>query len=192
MNGSADDAAAVSRYLRALRRALAPLPEADRAEIVAEIESHLAEAGGPPAAALDRLGPADALARSYLEDHQLSHAMYGGAPGALLATLLARATRSGAAFAAGAAGVVLYAFALSLAAVAVIKPVAPGHVGYWEGAGQMMFGLVSAPPPGAPERLGWWIVPIALAGAVGCYLLATGLMRWCGRRLLRRDGPIPG
>lgn len=185
------EVAAVSGYLKALRRALAPLPEADRAEIVAEIESHIAEAGPPAAPVLARLGPPDMLARAYLEDHQLSRALYGGAPGALLGTLLARATRSGAAFAAGVAGVVLYAFALSFAAIAVLKPVAPGHVGYWNGAGQAMFGFVST-PPAAPERLGWWIVPLALAGAVGCYLLATGLMRWCGRRLLRRDGATPG
>lgn len=191
MNGSAEDAAAVARYLKGLRRALAPLPEPDRAEIVREIESHLAEAGGSAAPVLARLGPPDVLARAYLEDHQLSRALYAGAPGALLATLLARATRSGAALAAGVAGVVLYAFALSLAALAVLKPVAPGHVGYWDGGGAAMFGFVSAPPD-TPERLGWWMVPIALAGAVGCYLLATGLTRWCGRRLLRRDGPIPG
>ena len=132
------------------------------------------------------------LARAYLEDHQLAAALHRAGPGPLLATLLARATRSVTALAAGIGGVMLYALASSFALLAVAKPVAPAHVGYWTNAGGSWFGLLGAPPPASAEGVGWWVVPRALAGALCCCLLAAGLMRWCGRRLLRRDRPPLG
>ena len=182
-------------YLKRLRRALGPLPESDRTEIVAEIESHIAErsrgTGASVADILAGLGEPDTLARAYLDSHDLSGALSRSAPGPLLAAVLARATRNGAAFAVGLAGVILYAFALSFALTAVLKPIAPRNVGLWTGPDGLQFGFLSS-PPATLDMLGLWIVPLALVAAVLCYLAATALMQWVGRALLRRSGlPAP-
>lgn len=182
-------------YLKRLRRALGPLPENDRTEIVAEIESHIADrsrgTGASVADILAGLGEPDTLARAYLDSRELSGALSRSAPGPLLAAILARATRSGAAFAVGLAGVILYAFAFSLALTAVLKPVMPRNVGLWTGPDGVQFGFLSSPPAGA-ETLGVWIVPLALVAAVLCYLVASTLMKRVGRALLRRSGlPAP-
>lgn len=58
----------VERYVTALEARLKDLPEADRREVVQDIRSHLAEAAAAGAsldAALQKLGPADELARAY-------------------------------------------------------------------------------------------------------------------------------
>ncbi|HEY3365671.1 MAG TPA: hypothetical protein VGK74_11500 [Symbiobacteriaceae bacterium] len=58
----------VARYLSQFRAGLKRLPEAERSEVVDEINSHIAEAvaaGGSLAEVLERLGPADRLARAY-------------------------------------------------------------------------------------------------------------------------------
>ena len=68
------DPAASQRYLDALRSNLANLPEADRADAVREIESHIAFAradGLPLAAILARLGDARNLARAYETNYLL-------------------------------------------------------------------------------------------------------------------------
>ena len=56
------------RYLERFRRGLAGLPAEEQRELLSEIEDHIAEAGarGEPASeVLERLGPADRLARAY-------------------------------------------------------------------------------------------------------------------------------
>ncbi len=68
------DHTASQRYLDELRRHLARLPEAERADAVNEIGSHIADAraaGMPMAAILARLGDAPALARAYEADYLL-------------------------------------------------------------------------------------------------------------------------
>lgn len=61
----------ISRYIAQFRSGLKNLPETERTEIVQEIESHIAEAingGRSVAEVLERLGPADRLARAYVAD----------------------------------------------------------------------------------------------------------------------------
>ncbi len=63
------------RYLSQFRASLKRLPEAERGEIVDEIRNHIAEAmnaGGSLAEVLERLGPADRLARAYMAEALLS------------------------------------------------------------------------------------------------------------------------
>lgn len=65
----------VRRYLEQFRTGLKAMPEAERNEIVQEIASHIAEAAGsgrPLAEVLERLGPADRLARAYTAEAILS------------------------------------------------------------------------------------------------------------------------
>lgn len=65
----------VRRYLEQFRAGLNFVPESEQREIVAEIESHIAEAtssGQSVAETLERLGPADRLARAFAADSILS------------------------------------------------------------------------------------------------------------------------
>lgn len=58
----------IERYLARLAEALGGLPAADRQEVLGDIRSHLAEAvaaGMPLDAAIEKLGPAEELARAY-------------------------------------------------------------------------------------------------------------------------------
>ena len=58
----------VQRYVETLNKELKGLTPEERGEVIAEIESHVAEAkerGEEPAVTLQRLGPAQKLARSY-------------------------------------------------------------------------------------------------------------------------------
>ena len=100
MNGlDPQDLVRVTRYLQTLKRALGPLAQSDRTEIVAEIESHITErlsgTGASVTDILAGLGEPDTLARAYLDSRDLSGALSRSAPGPLLAAILARATRSG-------------------------------------------------------------------------------------------------
>ena len=174
----------VTRYLSRLERGLRPLPAPARAAALAEIEAHVADrcaaSGDHARAVLASLGDADALARSYLDEHDLSRMLCASAPGPLLAAGLARATRSLPALGVGFAAFLLYAVGASFGLVAVMKPVTPSHVGLWSGGEVWAFGLLSDPGPLAQERLGYWIVPVALAAALACHLAASALLRGFG------------
>ncbi len=97
----------------------------------------------------------------------------------------AQTERSLAAFGAVLAAILLYLFALVLAAMVVTKLLFPGHVGLWRLPQQSAFGIFADPPAG-PEMMGLWVLPVALAGALACYALGTLALRRTGRHLLRR------
>jgi len=64
-----------ARYLRRFGESLPSLPEGERAEIVREIEEHIADAeaaGRPLDQVLTSLGPADTLARAYAVEMALN------------------------------------------------------------------------------------------------------------------------
>lgn len=173
----------VADYLGRLRPALRGIGRPDRDAILDEIGSHLTEcAGGGTealAAALERLGPPHALARRYAEEYALAGAAARGGPGRLPLAVLNRGARGAAALATGLATAFLYVLAASLAVVAAAKPVAPSHVGAWRTGEGWQAGLL-AEPPAVPDVLGWWAVPLAVAGAAACVLLATALLRGAG------------
>ena len=178
-------------YLRQLERDLHRLPAEERGKIVQEISGHLAEraAVGPQMlhAAITQLGPPSALARSFVDDWQLSGALQRGPSWRILVVILRRAWKSFAAVLIGTVGVALYAFAAGFLIMAVLKPITPGDVGMWAGAngGVGDFGAIYGTTHATPELLGWWIIPIALAGAAISYLAAALVTRGGGRLLLR-------
>jgi uncharacterized membrane protein len=183
---------AESAYLRRLDIALHALPQPDRVSIIAEIESHIAERlseGAKLEMVLERLGPADALGQSFLEDQELSRVLSKGSPGALLVNILGRATRSITALVCGAVAVALYALGIVFSAIAVLKPVFSAHVGFWVAPGDVALGVSRGVPLGH-EILGYWIIPLSVMAAVLCYILATGLLKFCGRLMLRRSGRV--
>jgi hypothetical protein len=187
-----DGARRLEAYLAELRRSLAPLPEAERADIVAELRGHVLETAGERltdgavAAALERLGPAGDLAAEYVAASALAGAERSRSPWTLLRGLARLAGASLAGVPALLGGVAGYALALSLALAALRKPMAPDRVGLWQlGADTYSLRLGFGEPPAGRELLGWWIVPIGLLAGAGCLWLTTWFGRWAIRRLRR-------
>ncbi|MGE5559688.1 MAG: DUF1700 domain-containing protein [Chloroflexota bacterium] len=76
------------RYLQIFRANLTRLPERERDELTAEIQSHITEAlnsGQSIADVLTRLGPADRLAKAYMVEQLLDPATPGSRIGRFLA-----------------------------------------------------------------------------------------------------------
>ena len=179
-------------YLAEIRKGLGRLPEAERAEIVAELRGHVLEsAGADPsesavAAVLERLGAAEELAPQYARESLLVRAERGGSPWLLLRGLVRLATVSVAGFFAFLGLVFGYGLAVCLFLAAVRKPMTPERVGLWRvGEDAVSLTLGWGEPPVGREILGWWIVPIGLlAGGCG-FWVTSWLGRWCVRRLRR-------
>ncbi len=186
MSDTLDDQA-VRNYLERLERGLHLLPKDERAAIILEIKSHIAERLAEPDTTihfvLDSLGDADELAHSYVEHYRLEDALARSSL-SLLVVILKRAARSVVALVTGFVAVSFYLFALGFVWVAVVKPIFPQTTGMWFEGGHFNFGSFSA-APGTHELLGYWIIPVAVAGALISYVAGTALMRLGGRLLLR-------
>lgn len=183
----------IADYVRRLRWSLQAIDAEDRAGIVREIESHLAESLAAGLDALDAtlvaLGPPHTLAARYVQEYRLSGALGEARSMALIRALAAHSAQSLAAFGAVLVAALLYLFALSFAAMAIAKPLFPSHVGLWTLPQGKALGILTD-PPAAPELMGLWILPVALAGALASYALATRVLRGTGRRLLRQTPPL--
>jgi hypothetical protein len=181
-------------YLSRLRSKLRRLPDAQAAEIVEEIRSHVHESaaeGGAlaeptVAAALERLGTAEQLAAMYLTQDVLSRGER--APWRLLESLFRWATLSLAGCGALLACLAGYALAASFAFCALAKPFAPASVGLFQlddsDTYSLHLGLKGCPPAGH-ELLGWWIVPVGLLVGLGGFWLTTRFALWSLRRMRR-------
>ena len=166
----------IDAYLRDLRRHLRDVPDAD--DIVAEIRSHIDDAGPDVAATLSRLGSPSYLAALYATDR-------GSSPLVLLRGLARWATVSIMGFAALAVVIAGYLLAISFLLAALIKPFAPHRTGLWQFPGgelSLRLGLLAPPPPQGVELLGWWIVPLGLAAGA----LVLAVTPWFGRWAVRR------
>jgi hypothetical protein len=188
MNQTGADAA--QAYLARLSRALRFLPAEDRAAIVAEIESHIAdrttEGGNSIFDTLEHLGEPEALAQSYIEHYRLEGALAHSAYGTVLVTMLERASRSILALVIGLGACLTYGLALVFTAVALIKPLWPAHVGLWTTERTFSLGIVDNPPPGMRELLGYWIIPFGAIAAILSYLGARKMLRFGGKIVLRK------
>lgn len=178
----------IADYVRRLRWSLQAIPAEDRDGLVREIESHLTDslAAGRETldAAIASMWPPHALAARYVQEFRLAGALGQDRAPPLIQALLIRSGRSMAAFGGVLAAMLLYLFALCFAAVAIVKPLFPSHVGLWSLPQGSAFGILTD-PPAAPEMMGLWVLPIALAGALACYALATLVLRGTGRHVLR-------
>ncbi len=166
-------------YLRELRTELRGVSDAD--DIVAEIRSHVHDAGPDVRTTLDRLGTPSELASLYATERSSS-------PALLFRSLLRFATVSIGGFFAFMGLLAGYALAISFFLAAIIKPFAPHRTGVWRLADDeisLRLGLVSAPPAGSAELLGWWIVPIGLAAGALVLWLTPRFGRWATRRFRR-------
>jgi hypothetical protein len=168
-------------YLDQVRRNLRGLSEADTAETIAELRSHvLDKVEGDPTptkveAAIEALGSPRDVARLNLAERTVARM---DADRSLLAVPRAigrLATLSLYGFFAFMVSLIGYAVGAAFLLTAVAKPFAPGHVGLWRMPGppgdlSYSLGMVSDAPP-AHELLGWWIIPIGLfVGALTLWL----------------------
>lgn len=186
----------LAAYLAKLERALRSLPAAERDQIIAEITSHIADstAGGGKTAeqALQNLGDPLELAKAFLDQRKLEDAVVRSAHGTLLIAILERAGRSVMAGLLGLIALILYLCTLVFGAMAVLKPILPQNVGYWNGPHLHAFAIIDRPPSDAVELLGYWIIPLSVALGIGSFLAGRVLTRFGGRMLLRKTHVLPG
>jgi hypothetical protein len=188
----------LERYLERLRARLRGLPDAEVAEIVEELRSHLRDAtpsgglaDGEVAAVLERFGAPEELAALYVQDRLLARAGGSWWPWVLLSSLFRWATLSVAGFFAFLGLLTGYVLSASFLLAALHKPFAPDRVGLWrlDDSVSLRLGFGFGGPPPGEELLGFWMVPLGLlAGAMG-----VRLTTWAARRCVRalRRPPVP-
>ncbi len=169
------------RYLLELDRCLVRLPPSERAEIVAEIRSHLLERPEAAADPARAFGSAEAYARAFVQERALAGALAGGASWALGRALVSGASRLGWWYVVAVLAVA-QAYGAVLVALAALKPVFPAHVGLFVGGGFTLGARFGEELSGAREVLGWWSVPLFLGAGVlflwGGNFTLRALARW--------------
>ena len=175
--------ARVRGYLFVLGRSLRSFLPGDVAkDALREIESHILErvslAGEQPdeRATLERilteLGSPLRVAQAYSAEMAVDEALATGRTGAVARALWHLATTTVGGFAATLGLFVGYVAGLAMLAVAALKPIFPGNVGFFfvNGVPHSM-GALFPVPAGAEVRGGYWVIPIALA--LGLSILAA-------------------
>jgi hypothetical protein len=178
----------VERYLRALRQALAALPDAERDELVAEVRSHLADrAARGDADVLAGFADPEAYAAEFLAERALAGAIARGSSWALGAALFSGA-RTGAAVLAVVPLAVLHVVAAALVVLAALKPLFPGHVGVFvsDGGPWAVGAWERGASAGVREVLGWWVVPVFAVGGALIFWAANRALRAVARGRLTR------
>ena len=179
---------AAELYLHAFRRGLLALPESERAGIIDEVREQIAGQAALGEAGLEkllgRLGPPEQLARQFTFSFELADSVNRSNPWRLLVVVLASATVDLWALAGAFAALVFYILGGAFAMIALLKPVVPQFVGAWLAAdGDFMMGVQLAHR--GREIMGYGIIPVSIAVAVGCFVAGNFLLRACGRRLMR-------
>jgi len=178
-------------YLAELRARLRTLPSEQVTDIVEEIRSHIRDTAGAGGAmteervraALGRLGPASALAGSYVTDNLLARAERHRMPWTILHAMFHWALLSVKGVFALVVCLVGYAFGASFVVAALVKPFNP-KAGLWMIDGDtysLALGLSKVPPQGH-EVLGAWLIPIGIALGGGTIVATTFFAQWRIRR----------
>lgn len=174
----------VGAYLRRCRWALSALPEPDRDEIVDETRSHILDridAGATTSEALMKIGRAEEYAAQFVKDHAATSALSSGRAGALVAALIANATGNFLAVATLVSLFLVWALALLVAVVAVMKIFNPATVGLWSGTQVFFLGVIDD-PSSARELLGVGIFPVAFMLLGFAWLITRRAAMWALNR----------
>jgi hypothetical protein len=191
MPTTASPQAKIDEYLGQLRAGLRKLPSDQVTDIVEEIRSHVLDTAGPRETmteagvreTLSRLGPASALASTYVTQNLLGEAARSRSPWMLLKSTFRWATLSLQGLFVFLGAVIGYSLAAIFSFCALAKPINPHRVGVWrvQDGFSLHMGLSHEVPPGQ-EVLGWWLVPLALIVSFILVLLTTEM----GVRTIRR------
>jgi uncharacterized membrane protein len=181
----------IKSYVDRLARALRSLPEADRADIVAEIRSHLDHRARENRLdeTMRALGSPDQCARGFLDEMKIQDAFADGGPsktvGALVALASRRVTAAAGLFLSG----VFFLLAIGFAISAVAEVVIPAQAGLWvnEVTGFFIFGTYDGPLT-APTRelLGRWMIPVSAGLCVSTFVIGQWLARVFVRLMARK------
>lgn len=174
----------IDAYLAELRRCIAELPPEEVHEILQEIRGHIlerAEANGELTedrlvAILKALGRPDEIAPLYQVDSVVARARASLSPRLVMRGIQRWSTVSFWGFAAFVLGIVGYVAGAELILVVISKIFAPGQVGAW--VGPHAFNLGVKHDPAARDVLGWWLVPVGLAGGAALVVATTRVLRW--------------
>ena len=185
----------IEAYLNRVRRGLRALDEEDVREILEELKSHILDesgAGGETTAAsvastLARLGRPEELAGEYATDDLLLRAEVTRSPVRVLETLFRWGSLSFAGFFALLLSIAGYFLGGVFLLCAALKPFHASSAGLWsyEDGGGRAFSLrlgFGAPPPGAHELLGFWVVPLGWVLGWTLVVLTTRFALYCLKR----------
>jgi hypothetical protein len=160
-------------YLEDVRRNLRGLPDADIAEIVLELRSHVLDSVAADAsdadirAVLTKLGDPSEVARANLSMRVAADAAGRASPFAVTSAIARLASLSFRGAFTLLISLLGYGFAACWLLTAIAKPFAPNRVGLWlmpDSTGDLSYSLGRHDPvPGGHDLLGWWIVPLGLA-----------------------------
>ncbi len=203
MTISADSQLAIDAYLKVLRKRLRGLSEQVSDDVVKEIRSHILDKAsmegqlteGSVASVLADLGSPEELASQYVTDELLARAQVTRSPWLVVRSLFRWASLSFVGLCILTFSVLGYFLAGSFALCAMLKPIHPQTAGLWllpSPEDDYSFSLrlgFSSPPAHGRELLGWWIVPIGLAFAMGLVLLTFHFGLWSIRKFWR---PVRG
>ena len=182
----------VENYLAKVRAALGELPSAELDDILRELRSHadeLSEQLGVDAA-LRSLGDPVDLARTYRDEKAMARAECSSSPLVILAGLRSSARSGGGRVLVTASYFFGYANFIALWAAAVDKLFAPSKTGVWYAPGgwwPLTWVTDGHAPAGGRELLGWWLVPLAVAGGWAVRYAVDLIAQWWVRRI-RRQG----
>lgn len=174
----------IDAYLAELRRCLAELPPQEVHEILQEIRGHIlerAEANGELTedrlvAILKALGRPDEIAPLYHADAVVARARGSFSPRVVMRGIQRWSTVSFWGFAVFVLGIVGYVAGAELIFVVVSKIFVSSQVGVW--VGPRAFNIGVNHDPAAREVLGWWLVPVGLAGGAALVVATTRVLRW--------------
>jgi len=185
----------IDDYMTHATRVLRGIPDAERADILRELRSHLSDSiasrdlstsrADRVRAATGHLGDPAEYLRPLIADHLLQRSARIATPWALAAGLYGQLFRG---LRAGIVSVVFltgYAVAIGFIVMGVFKVVFPTHIGLFVGSdGSPQFGIVGD-EAGARELLGYWVVPLGLIGGAIPYAALTMLLRRAAAQLSR-------
>ena len=175
----------IDAYLAELRRCLGELPPQDVHEILQEIRGHIferAEASGELTedrlvAILKALGRPDEIAPMYQVDAVVAKARSSFSPRVVMRGIHRWSMVSVWGLVLFVIGVVGYATAAALILAGMGKIIAPDQFGAWVGPHTLLDIGVNHDPT-VHDVLGWWLVPVGLAGGSVLFLATTRLLRW--------------
>ncbi len=191
----------VRGYLFILERPLRlSLPRDIVDDAVKEVESHILERVGQAPdsederAALERvlaeLGPPLSVANAYSTELRIEEAVVTGGVAAVLRASLLLASRTLSGFLTGIVLFTGYALGAGLIAIALLKPVFPGNVGWFIRNGRLNgFGALFPVPADSVIAGGYWVMPFSLAiGLIVLHVSHRVARAWLARRRERSSG----